>query len=157
MSAMAEVTGRSRAWGLWVALALSLTLNVFVLGGLGWSWMTRPLAPPGVAQRFIAIGRSLELTGDQRDALRQFGITARDLARSMREANAPLIHQIWQEMGNPQPDGTKIQGLSDQVLENRRAFQHKMSQNLIAFLAVLTPEQRQRFVDRAMQPPEHHR
>lgn len=153
MSAAVEVPSRSRGWGLWVALALSLTLNVFVLGGLGWSMMNRPAPPPGGAQRFIEIGRSLDLAGDQRDALRQFGLHARELNRTLREANGPIVREIWTEMGKAQPDAAKIQSLSDQVLAKRREFQHQMSQNLLAFLAVLSPEQRQRFVERAMSQP----
>jgi Spy/CpxP family protein refolding chaperone len=157
VSATIEASSRPRGWGLWVALALSLTLNLFVLGGLGWSMMNRPLPAPGGPQRFIEIGRSLDLSGDQRAALRDFGAGARELTRGLRDANAPLIHSMWSEMGKPQPDQAAIQTLADQVLDNRRNFQHKMAQNLLAFLAVLTPEQRERFVDRAMEPPDRRR
>jgi Spy/CpxP family protein refolding chaperone len=157
MSATSEAPPRARRWGLWVALALSLTLNLFVLGGLGWSVLTGRGHAPGGPARFIEIGRRLDLSGDQRAALREFGMHARELTEDLRAANRPIIRQMWDELGKPQPDQAAIQKLEDQILDNRRDFQHKMAQNLIAFLAVLTPEQRQRFIERAMEPPGRQR
>lgn len=157
MSTASEAPPRARRWGLWVALALSLTLNIFVLGGLGWSMLKRHGPVPDGPARFIEIGRRLDLSGDQRAALREFGMHARGLTEDLRAANRPIISQMWEELGKPQPDQAAIQKLEDQILNNRRDFQHKMAQNLIAFLAVLTPEQRQRFIEHAMEPPGRRR
>jgi len=153
MNPAIEVPGRAHGWGLWVALALSLTLNAFVLGGLAWSAMNRPEPLPAGPQRFVEIGRSLSLSDEQREELRQFGAHAREANTALHDANRPVIRELWAEMGKPQPDTAKIQTLNDAVLANRRVFQHQMSENLEAFLAVLTPAQRQNFITRAMEPP----
>lgn len=143
-----------RGWAIWIALALSLTLNVFVLGGLFWSMMApRHMPPPPAADRLVAAARTLDLTPAQQDALRQFARTARDLRRGLADTNTPIFHQLWSEMAKPQPDQAEISQLADSALENRRAFQHKMTANVMAFLATLTPDQRQRFAEMAMRRP----
>lgn len=151
----AEISGRGtrRGWAIWIALALSLTLNVFVLGGLFWSMMAPPRGMPPPTDRLVAAARTLDLTPSQQEALRQFARTARDLRRSLADMNAPLFHQLWSEMEKPQPDQAEVARLADAALENRRAFQHKMTDNVMTFLATLTPGQRQRFAEMAMRRP----
>jgi Spy/CpxP family protein refolding chaperone len=153
MTSTTEASGRAvwRERGLWVALALSLTLNIFVAGGLTWSMMRppppRPLPP---AERLVGAARALDLTPDQRTALHTFGTSARGLARDLREANAPLMREMWTQMALPQPDPAAIQALSDKVLDNRRTYQRGMAANLLTFLATLSPDQRKSFTDNAM-------
>ena len=154
MTQAAEASGpsaRRRTW-LWVALALSLTLNLFVAGGLLWSSM-RPPQPPGPAERFIGAARQLDLNPDQRDALRKFAVQARELNQQLRAANAPLMRQIWEEVAKPQPDNAAVSRLTDQALENRRDFQGKMSTNLMIFVATLTPDQPKRFAENVTRRP----
>lgn len=153
MTVAAEISGRGarRGWALWIALALSLTLNVFVLGGLFWSMMAPPREAP--AERLVAAARTLDLTPDQQAALRQFASNARQMRRSLIETNAPLFRQMWTEMAKPQPDETEIARLTNSALENRRLFQRKMTANVMTFLATLSPDQRQRFAELAMRRP----
>jgi Spy/CpxP family protein refolding chaperone len=139
-------TGR----GLWAALALSLTLNIFVLGGLAWPIIRgAPSRPPGPIERIIGEARTLDLTADQKAALATFGAAARRANQGLRQANAPLMTEMWDEMAKPQPDTARVSSIIDQVLDHRRAFQQTMSTNLLTFLATLTPQQRQNFADRA--------
>ena len=61
----AEISGRGprHGWAIWIALALSLTLNVFVAGGLFWSMdVARPLGPEAPADRLVADARTLDLS-----------------------------------------------------------------------------------------------
>ncbi|HXQ51051.1 MAG TPA: periplasmic heavy metal sensor [Stellaceae bacterium] len=158
MTAAAEVPGRAvwRERGLWAALALSVTLNVFVAGGLAWSMMRAPpprLANEGPAERLLAVARTMDLTPDQRTALRTFGTTARGLSRELREANGPIMREMWAQMATLQPDAAAIQALNDKALENRRTYQHGMATNLMTFLATLTPDQRKTFTENAMPGP----
>jgi len=156
MTAMAELSDRAarRGRGLWIALALSLTLNLFVIGGLGWSMMAPP--PPraeGAAERLVTAAHRLDLTADQRAALGTFGATAHEIAVGLRAANAPLMRAMWAEMEKAQPDQAAIARLADQALENRRAYQRKMATNLIGFLATLSPDQRRQFAEMAARRP----
>jgi Spy/CpxP family protein refolding chaperone len=158
MTATAGLSDRSasRGRGLWIALALSLTLNLFVIGGLVWSMMAPP--PPraeGAAERLVIAAHSLDLNPDQRSALGTFAATARELTQGLRRANAPLMQAMWAEMEKTQPDQAAISDLADQALENRRAYQRKMATNLIGFLATLSPDQRKQFAEIASRRPGH--
>jgi Spy/CpxP family protein refolding chaperone len=161
MTAAAELSTRApaRGRGLWVALAVSLTLNIFVIGGLAWSMFAVP-PPPAAnpAERLIDAANSLNLTAEQHAALGKFAAGARDTTRSMRQANAPLMRDMWTEMGKPTPDEQKLSGLADQALDNRRTYQHQMAANLRSFLATLTLDQRKEFSELAMRrhPVVHH-
>jgi uncharacterized membrane protein len=153
MTAVADAAGRARGHGRGtrIALALSLTLNIFFVGGLIWA-MVGLAPPPPPAERFIEIGKSLALTGPQQAALSTFATTARQLNRTLRESNAPLMLQIWNEMGKDSPDGAQVAHLVDQLTDNRRTYQRAMSQGLMGFLTTLSPEQRERFVTLARHP-----
>jgi Spy/CpxP family protein refolding chaperone len=144
-----------RGRGVLIALALSITLNVFVLGGLMWSMVAPPPSPPtgNLASRLNAAARRLELSPEQRQAFRHFAADARAVREELRQNNAPVMRQIWAEMAKPQPDQAAINNLSDQAVENRRAYQRKMATNLMTFLGSLTPEQRERFATFAMRRP----
>jgi Spy/CpxP family protein refolding chaperone len=140
--------------GLWIALALSLTLNIFVIGGLVWPMVSGgPPRPVGPIERLVSDARTLDLTADQKAALQTFGAAARKANQGLREANAPLMRAMWDEMAKPQPDSARIASIIDQVLDHRRAFQQTMSTNLLAFLATLSPDQRQSFAERARLGP----
>jgi uncharacterized membrane protein len=155
LTVTAEISGRGprHGWAIWIALALSLTLNVFVAGGLFWSMMARPLGPEAPADRLVAAARTLDLTPDQQAALRQFARTSRELRRTLADTNAPIFRQVWTEVVKAQPDPAAISKLMDTAADNRRAFQGKMTANLTTFVATLTPEQRQRFAELAMRRP----
>jgi Spy/CpxP family protein refolding chaperone len=142
----AKAGPRSRL--LWVALILSLTLNIFFLGGLLWSRLAAEhVSTP--AERFAQLANSLSLSPDQHDAFQQFATDARERGRHLQEANGPLIQQVWAELAKPQPDQALIANLVDQATENRRSYQRDMTATLSRFLATLTPEQRAKFIELA--------
>jgi Spy/CpxP family protein refolding chaperone len=146
-------SARRHKW-LWVALALSLTLNLFVAGGLVWSSMRPPMRPPpGPAERLLGAAHQLNLSPDQRTALERFGVASRELNQQLRAANAPLMRQIWEEVAKAQPDSAVVSRLTDQALENRRTFQQKMATNLMTFIGTLTPDQRKEFTDAVTRRP----
>jgi uncharacterized membrane protein len=153
MTSVAEGGQRLRSRGrlLWVALALSLTLNVFFVGGLVWSRVTMP-SPETPAERFAQIGRELGLSPDQRDSFQQFIIEVRKHTRQLREMNQPLVAKVWNELGKAQPDQGMIATLVDKATENRHAYQKEMTAALSRFLAELSPDQRAKFVELAKRP-----
>ncbi len=139
------VRSGSRGWLLWLALAISLVLNAFLVGTLVWWVSANRLLTP--AERFQQIGRELNLSDDQRDAFQQFLIEMRRNGRQLHEKNEPLVQKIWGEMAKAQPDLALVDQLVDQATENRRAFQKSMSVAVSRFLADLSPEQRNQFVE----------
>jgi len=136
---------------LWIALALSLTLNVCFLAGLAWMHTQRP--PPPIV-RLQHFGDSLNLNGDQRQAYEQFLRTLRQRGRSARESNQPLIENLWGEIAKPTPDTAAIAKLADQINGNRTALQREVSTALDAFIKTLTPEQRALLAAKAKAPPD---
>lgn len=141
------VRSGSRGRLLWLALAVSLALNAFLVGTLVWWVGAHRWQTP--AERFQQIGRELNLTDDQRDAFQQFLIELRRNGRQLRERNEPLMGKIWDEIGKAPPDAASIDQLVDQATENRRIFQKSMAGALSRFLASLSPEQRAHFVELA--------
>ena len=113
MTAVADLSGSTaprRSWIVLIALALSLTLNVFVIGGLVWSATMAPSPPlAGPGERLIAAARSVNLNPDQRTALNAFVAAARERNRDLRQRNGVLMHQLWLEMGKTQPDTALIE------------------------------------------------
>src|SRR5713101_6490284 len=155
MTSLAEAAPKSRARGrlVWVALALSLTLNVFFVFGLLWFQVAgQPRQTP--AERVAALASELNLTAEQRGAFQQFVNEVQERSRRLRESNQPLIQQVWDELAKPQPDQALIARLVDEATENRHTYQKNMAGVLSQFLAALSPEQRAQFVELAKRPQD---
>jgi uncharacterized membrane protein len=137
---------RGRLWA--VVLILSLTLNVFFVGGLLWA--RSALHPPfGPVQRMESIAAEMHLSGDQLAAFRIFVKTMRDRQIELHEKNHAIIFALWDDLAQAQPDQAKMDQLVDKANDNRRASQKEAVKALIAFLATLSPEQRAQFADLA--------
>jgi uncharacterized membrane protein len=150
MSAMAEASGKSgsRARLVWLALLLSLVLNVFFVGGLVWSRMhaERPTTP---AERFQHVASEMNFSAAERERFQEFFLTVRRETQQLHESNRPLMQRIWSELDKEHPDSAAISQLIDQATENRHAYQQQMATALAGFLATLTPAERSRFVELA--------
>jgi uncharacterized membrane protein len=124
-----------------VALALSLALNVFFIGGLLYSKFVRPTPP------LVLLGRELDLAPDQRTAFQGFLKVVWSKGAALRDENLKLGQQIWDELAQPKPDPQKLAALFADVANNRRDYQTAVGTALLPFLETLTPEQRQRFIE----------
>ena len=153
MTTLAESGQKAGRGGrlLWIALALSLTLNICFLAGLAWMHIHAPPLPIVRMQHFAD---SLNLNSDQRQAYEQFLRTLRLRGRFVRESNAPLIENIWNEIAKPTPDDSTIAKLGAQVNGNREGLQREVSTALDAFIKTLTPEQRALLAEKAKAPPD---
>ena len=123
-----------------VALALSLVLNVFFVGGLVYSKFVQP-AP------LVALGRQLNLEPDQRKAFQSFLQVVRRKGAALRDTNSKVSAQIWEELSQPKPDEQKLTALFTEVATNRHEYQMAVGSAIIPFLETLTSEQRARFVE----------
>jgi Spy/CpxP family protein refolding chaperone len=133
----------------WLLLALSLALNICFIGGVFWVRMEAARGQMAPAERFERVAQQLSLDGNQRAAFDHFIRALRMRTRQMRETNQPLIAEAWGELGKAQPDDAALTRLLTEAADNRRAFQLDTSRALRGFLAVLTDEQRARFVELA--------
>lgn len=143
MSSIAEVKGRTRrrSWPIWLALILSLTLNVCFIGGLVWSrFVIHRLHTP--AERLAELGQSLNLSPVQQADYHHFIHALRQRTHLLQESNTPLLDRIWAELSKPTPDQALVSRLTAQAAENRQLYQHDTSAALTTFMTTLTPEQR---------------
>lgn len=136
---------------VWIALALSLTLNICFLAGLAWMHIHAPPSPIVRMQRF---GETLNLNDSQRQAYEQFLRTIRLRGRFVRESNQPLIDSLWSEVAKPTPDSATIAKLADQISGNRESLLREASTALDNFIKTLTPEQRAALAAKAKAPPD---
>jgi len=144
----APVPKRRFGWVWKAVLALSLALNLCVVGGFVYF---KYMVPRGPAQ---VVGRELNLGNDQRAAFRTFLQTFRAKAQEMREGIAPLENELTDEMAKPEPDRAKMATLIAQISDKRRDFMIAVNTALLPFLATLNPEQRRRFVEFARRRQE---
>jgi Spy/CpxP family protein refolding chaperone len=147
-------SARSRGRLVWVALVLSVILNVMFIGGLFWI-RTAVHPPPGTPERFLLAAGELDLSADQKKSVQELIGQIRQFNRKLRESNKPLVDEIWNELIKTEADSALIDRLVDQASENRRLYQKEMTAALGHFILVLTPEQRSRFVELAKKPHDH--
>jgi uncharacterized membrane protein len=158
----AAVRRPTRHYLLRIVLALSLALNLCFVGGAVWTRMREPPPHPGIAQRLRQIEAKLALDPQQRQAFNRYTATIEDRLRVMRRQIGPLIGNAWAEMANPQANPADVMRIFDRVRTERRIFDQDLTTATIAFLARLSPEQRQKFVTLihpriAGRPPSAHR
>ena len=156
MTSLAEAGARSAGRGrlIWVALALSLTLNVFFIVGVLWFRVAGEPMHMTPAERVAATENKLNLNAEQRAAFQQFVNEVREHSRDLRESNLPLIQQVCDELAKPQPNQALIGRLIDEATDHRHTYQKDMAEVLSRFLAVLSPEQRAKFVSLAQRPQD---
>src|SRR5258708_9252264 len=104
MTSLAEAAPKSSARGrlVWIALALSLTLNVFFVFGLLWFQVAGQLMQTP-AERVAATPNELNLTAEQRAAFQQFVTEVQERSRQLRDRNQPLIQQGLAVLAQPHP------------------------------------------------------
>jgi uncharacterized membrane protein len=134
---------------LWVLLALSVALNLFFIGGVFWLRTEASRMPLAPAERFEMVARQLSLDASQRAAFDKFIGVMRMRTRHLRESNQPLIEETWNELAKPKPDDALIDRNLDEAANSRHAYQLDTSRALRGFLAVLSDQQRQAFVELA--------
>jgi uncharacterized membrane protein len=137
---------------LWVAVSLSLALNVFFLGGALW---TRFHTPPPLTreERFDQVSSALALDPQQRQAFAQYSQAMHAWLEEMQGKSHPLFRAAWAEVSKPQADETKVMQLLDQAMQIRHAYLGKITSATIAFLKTLSPGQRSEFIKVAHQGP----
>jgi uncharacterized membrane protein len=132
-----------RSWGrlVKVALALSLALNVFFIGGLLYSKFVTPTPP------LMQLGRELNLEPDQRKAFQAFLQVVWRKGAALRDANLATGRKIWDELSQPKPDAQKLSEDFAEIANNRRDYQTAVATALLPFLETLSAEQRRRFIE----------
>lgn len=133
-------------------LAVSLTLNLFFVAGAVWIKMQRPSGPMGPVARMRYVAGELNLDKQHGQDFERYFRTLRARIRLMHAEVAPLVNDAWAELARPRADEAKVMRLFDAASEKRREFRQELTRSTLAFLATLTPQQRQKFVELARRP-----
>jgi len=139
---------------LWVALALSLVLNLCFVAGALWIRIHGPAPPASPAERLQRIGAELALDPQQRQAFERYSENVRVHMQQMRETVEPLMSAAWAELAKPDTDPAAATKLFDEAGQARRSLQRELLAPTLAFLATLSPEQRAKFVKLFHQRPK---
>ena len=132
---------------LWVALALSLVVNLCFIAGAAWIRIHGPSPPMAAEERFQRIGAELALDPQQQQAFDRYTEDVRIHLQNMREAVDPLMSAARTELAKPDADEATVTQLFDEAAQTRRGFQRELIAKTLSFLAVLSPEQRAKFVE----------
>ena len=139
-------TGSPRRHLLATLVAISVALNLFFIAGAVWTRLNGPPAALGSDDRYGEIAAELKLDAQQRAAFDRYVAAMRSRVEEMRQQIDPLIGNAWEEIAKPQADANQVMAVFDQASEKRRAFQRELTAQTIAFLSVLSPDQRKSFV-----------
>jgi uncharacterized membrane protein len=151
--ASAAARGATRHPLLWVALTLSLVLNLCFVAGALWIRIQGPAMPPSPAERLQRIGTELVLDPQQRQAFERYSENVRSHMQQMRETVEPLMSAAWSELAKPDADPTTAARLFDEAAQARHSLQRDLLTPTLTFLATLSPEQRAKFVELFHQRP----
>ena len=145
--------GATRHPLLWVALTLSLVLNLCFVAGALWIRIQGPALPASPAERLQRVGTELALDPHQRQAFDQYSENVRAHMQRMRDTVEPLMTAAWSELAKPDADQATAARLFDEAGQARRSLQRELLAPTLAFLATLSPEQRAKFVELFHQRP----
>jgi|GEM_PF-4863289 len=134
---------------LWIILAASLVVNVFLLGGFFYQ---RAVGPGGaVAEVSVVdeVAEALSLAPDQHEALAALRERALERRQSSREAWKTLRVAVVGELAKPEFDRDAVLAIYEARMETMRGSFENVAANLEdlhGYLKTLTPEQRQDFL-----------
>jgi Spy/CpxP family protein refolding chaperone len=149
----AATRGATRQHLLWVALTLSLVLNLCFVAGALWARIQGPPAPFNIEERLQRVASELKLDPQQKQNFDRYSETVRAHLQQMREAVEPQMSAAWSEMAKPGADEATVMHNFDAAAQARHGFQHEMVATTLSFLATLSPDQRAKFVQLFHQRP----
>ena len=130
----------------WILLAASVALNVFFVAGVVYSEYFAPGPAERAERRIAEIGERLELTEAQVGDLMALRQRARARRGAPREDRQEMRARLLDELGRPEFDRDSIVRLMEERWRGRQAGFADMAAELHAYLATLSPEQRERFL-----------
>lgn len=139
-----------KGW-VWVALLLSVGVNIGVLATLGVSrarmkarW-ERPQEADRM-QRFERLAHHLELEGEAREQFMRIQRSLFQHTLQHRESLHGLRAELQGELMSDSPDREKVGRLLDEIGATHRDLNRALVENVLATREILTPEQQQRYL-----------
>jgi Spy/CpxP family protein refolding chaperone len=127
----------------WIALGLSLTLNVVMV--VDQRFGEAPPPPKVNAERQLA--DEMHLTEAQLESYQFYRQQLRDMTGATRLENQDDIEAYYEELAAPNPDIQKLDALLQQINHRRAHLQVSQTAATVKFMTVLDPNQREILLD----------
>ena len=131
---------------LWILLAVSLAANVFLVAGAFYGLYGADTPGARATANIDAVTERLGLSSEQRDGLVDLRKRVKERRQAMRELRRERRGAFLDELAKPAFDRERILVLIDERADQRREFFAHMAGELHAYLATLSPEQREEFL-----------
>lgn len=124
----------------WIALGLSLTLNVVMVVNQRFG---EPPPPPPKVNAEKQLADDMHLTDAQMESYQFYRQQLRDMTGATRLENQDDIEAYYDEMAAPNPDIQKLDALLQQINRRRAHLQVSQTGATVKFMTVLDPKQRE--------------
>ncbi len=131
----------------WILFALSLTLNVFFLGGYYYKRTLDQRLAGNEQERSRYVAEQLHFDAETRQRFQEFRVRVRERGRETFRANRPVIDGMWREIEKPAPDQALLDGYIEKLTANRLALQREQMHDLLSFATTLDGPQRVAFLE----------
>ncbi len=131
---------------LWTLLAVSLAANVFLVAGAFYGLYGADTPGARLTANIDAVTERLGLSSEQRDGLVDLRKRVKGRRQAMRELRSERRGAFLDELAKPAFDRDRLLVLIDARAAERREFFVNMAAELHAYLATLSPEQRDEFL-----------
>ncbi len=131
---------------LWILLAASLAANVFFVAGALYTLYGEDDRLAGPGANVDSVAERLALSPEQRAGLLALREKARQGRKGSREGRESRRAAFLAELGKPTFDRGGVLALMEERSAERRARIVDVAQDLHAYLATLSPEQRREFL-----------
>lgn len=128
----------------WILLALSVVLNIFVVGGVIYGKRAAEHRMGGRSP-IVAALREMDLEGPQKAALEKLRDELRQSSDDIRDEMRPLRRGLLREMVKPNPDFAAADADIDRLGDIQSKKYKAMVRSVHEFHQSLTPEQREAF------------
>ncbi len=130
----------------WILFAISLALNVFFAGGVIYSKMTAERLEHSPGQRTDYVAEQLNLSDSQREGLVALRTKVRERWGARRDERGGQRGALMAELVKPELDLERLEALIRDRSDQRIPRFKELARDLHAYLATLSPEQREQFV-----------
>ena len=131
---------------IWVLLAASLAANLFFVAGALYTFYGKDDWHARSGANVDSVAERLGLSPEQREGLMALREKARQGRKGPREGRESRRAAFLAELGKPAFDRDGVLALMEARSAERRARIADVAQDLHAYLATLSPEQRQAFL-----------
>jgi len=127
----------------WIALGLSLTLNVVMVVDQRFDAAT----PPAKVNAEKQLADEMRLSETQLESYQYYRQQLRDMTGATRLENQEDIEAYYEEMAATNPDIQKLDALLQQINKRRAHLQVSQTAATVKFMAVLDQKQREILLD----------